>query len=129
MVKAVKTEQEVVAVEVFLGVLVFTSCVEAVQCDGVKLKAMGVLGFGRDGCLVKKRQSERQAGCVSVHLSVCCCFLPSIQLSCAANKLYLEFCHQNQIFSNCWVVHFSTINKEFIYNFLILMNEHKSLNK
>lgn len=78
------------AVEVFLGVLVFTSCVKAVQCDRIKVKSMGVVGFGRDGCLVKfvwtQRQSER------LNPSVCMqSFLPSIQLSNAANKLHLDF--------------------------------------
>lgn len=100
-----------------MGALVFTSFVKAVQCDGIKLKAIEVEGFGSGGCLVKfvrtQRQSERQAEksrlCVSVRLSVCHPFLPSIQLSYAENKFHLEFCPLNQ---NSWVVNFSSVNKE-----------------
>lgn len=42
-----------------MGALVFTSCVKAVQCDGIKLKSVGVAGFGSEGCLVKFIRTQR----------------------------------------------------------------------
>lgn len=77
-----------------MGALVFTSCVKAVQCDGIKLKSVSVVGFGSDGFLVKFVRTQRQSDRHAEKLSPSVClqsFLPSIQLSYAANKLYFEF--------------------------------------
>lgn len=53
--------------------LVFTSCVKAIQSDAIKMKSMAVVGFGIDGWLVKsvwtQRQSERQEVSQSMCLS------------------------------------------------------------
>lgn len=69
MVKAVKTGGS----WGFLSVLVFTSCVKAIQSDAIKMKSMAVVGFGIDGWLVKnvwtQRQSERQEVSQSMCLS------------------------------------------------------------
>lgn len=77
------------------GVLVFTSCVKAVQCDGVKVKSDGSLWvLVAMDALVKfvwtLGRSDRESWPLCLE-SVCpFFFLPSIQLYYAANKFHLE---------------------------------------
>lgn len=65
MIKAVKTGGG----WGFLGVLVFTSHVKAIQCVSVKLKSIWYRWMLGEVCMDTK--TVRETGSVSVHLSVC----------------------------------------------------------
>lgn len=110
MVKAVKTGGG----WGFLGVLVFTSHVKAIQCVSIKLKSMAVVGFGIDGCLVKfvwtQRQSERQEVSLSICLSAvlfikhptflqCKQILSEVSSRVLSSKIGLFF-----LKNNCWAL-------------------------